>query len=124
MRAIEAAAAARGESGPLLMDRASRAVTAVVEQQLGTVRGKRILALVGPGNNGGDGLWTAVYLHERGASVACYCWHRQGATGPAPADDAPAAAARSARIPLIDAAGDAAGTVLRRLLADAAAVVD
>ncbi len=124
MRAIEAAAAQRGESGPVLMDRAARAVAGVVTEQLGGVRGKRILALVGPGNNGGDGLWTAVYLHERGASVSCYCWHRPTAAEGANGDDAPAAAARQARIPLIDAASDKKQKLLKQLLADAAAVVD
>ena len=124
MRAIEAAAAQRGEPGPVLMDRAARAVAGIVVEQLGGVRGKRILALVGPGNNGGDGLWTAVYLHERGASVSCYCWHRPGAAAAAPGTDAPAAAARQARIPLIDAATDKKQTLLKQLLADAEAIVD
>lgn len=124
MRAIEAAAAQRGDSGPVLMDRAARAVAGVVSEQLGGVRGKRILALVGPGNNGGDGLWTAVYLHERGASVSCYCWHRPTAHAPAKGDDAPAAAARQARIPLIDATGDKKQKLLKQLLGDAAAIVD
>jgi NAD(P)H-hydrate epimerase len=124
MRAIEAAAAQRGEPGPVLMDRAARAVAGVVVERLGRVRGKRILALVGPGNNGGDGLWTAVYLHERGASVSCYCWHRPTASDPAKGDDAPAAAARQARIPLIDAASDKKQQLLKQLLADAEAIVD
>jgi NAD(P)H-hydrate epimerase len=124
MRAIEAAAAQRGEPGPVLMDRAARAVAGVVVERLGRVRGKRILALVGPGNNGGDGLWTAVYLHERGASVSCYCWHRPTANDPARGEDAPAAAARQARIPLIDAATDKKQQLLKQLLADAEAIVD
>src|SRR5215207_3100150 len=82
MRAIEARAAAAGTSEPVLMDRASRAVAATVEQQWGRVRGRRVLVLVGPGNNGGDGLWAGYYLHERGAAVSCYCWHRPSATAP------------------------------------------
>jgi NAD(P)H-hydrate epimerase len=123
MRAVEAQAAAGGTPEPVLMDRAARAVAAAVEQELGKVRGKRILVLVGPGNNGGDGLWAAYYLHARGAAVSCYCWHRAGAPA-AGRDDAPAAAARGAGIPLLDAGADSGYAWLTRLLSDAAAVVD
>jgi NAD(P)H-hydrate epimerase len=125
MRTIEAQAAAAGTPEPVLMDRASRAVAAAIEQELGRVRGRRVLVLVGPGNNGGDGLWAGYYLHERGAAVSCYCWHRPGATAPQDRDaDAPAAAARGAGIPLLDAGADPGHVVLRRLLGDAAVVID
>ena len=124
MRAIEARAAAAGTPEPVLMDRAARAVAATVERVLGGVRGKRILVLVGPGNNGGDGLWSAYYLHERGAAVACYCWHRPAVADPS-TPDAPAAAARKTGIPLIDAGVDGPdGARLGRLLPEAAAIVD
>src|SRR5690242_13168421 len=96
MRAVEAQAAAAGTPEPVLMDRAARATAAAIVRTLGGVRGQRILVLVGPGNNGGDGLWTAVYLRERGAAVSCYCWHRPGATAGPPGADAPAAAVRAA----------------------------
>src|SRR5690348_3556289 len=76
MRTIEARAVAAGTPEPVLMDRAARAVASIVDQELGGVRSKRILVLAGPGNNGGDALWTAYYLHERGAAISCYCWHR------------------------------------------------
>jgi hydroxyethylthiazole kinase-like uncharacterized protein yjeF len=124
MRAIEAQAAAAGTSEPVLMDRAARATAAAIERTLDGVRGQRILVLVGPGNNGGDGLWTAVYLRERGAAVSCYCWHRPGATATPPGDDAPAAAVQAAGIPLLEAKADRGHARLKRLLADAAAVVD
>src|SRR5207244_2757848 len=76
------------------------------------------------GNNGGDGLWTAVYLRERGAAVSCYCWHRPGATETEPGDDAPATAVRAAGIPLLEANADRGHAKLKRLLADAAVIVD
>src|SRR5215218_9521174 len=93
MRAIEAQAAEAGTPEPVLMDRAARAVAAAVEQEWGRVRGRRVLVLVGPGNNGGDGLWAAYYLHERGLAVACYLWHRASAK-----PDPPAVAAKEAGI--------------------------
>ena len=125
MRAIEAQAAEAGTPEPVLMDRAARAVAAAVEQEWGRVRGRRVLVLVGPGNNGGDGLWAAYYLHERGAAVSCYCWRRPSATAAqGRAADAPAQAARGAGIPLLDAGADQGHTVLARLLDDAAVVVD
>ena len=39
---------------------------------LGSVAGKRILVLVGPGNNGGDGLVAARHLARQGAQVTLY----------------------------------------------------
>ena len=37
---------------------------------------KQAIILVGPGNNGGDGLVTARYLAQMGVSVAVYIWRR------------------------------------------------
>ncbi len=36
------------------------------------MRGKKILILVGPGNNGGDGLVAARYLHDAGDTIRVY----------------------------------------------------
>jgi hydroxyethylthiazole kinase-like uncharacterized protein yjeF len=71
MRAIEAASDAAGHTYAEMMERAGRAVArALMARQ--DVRKKRILVLVGPGNNGGDGLVAARYLAQAGAEVACY----------------------------------------------------
>jgi len=76
MRQIERAADASGWSYATMMEHAGHAVaTAIMErpQDLGT---RQTLVLVGPGNNGGDGLVTARHLHDHGFPVALYCWKR------------------------------------------------
>ena len=75
MRALEAAAGAAGISYSEMMERAGQAVAQAV-RELGPVEGARLLVLVGPGNNGGDGLVAARALHDSGASVTCYIWRR------------------------------------------------
>ena len=72
MRAIEAAAFASGVTQPDLMETAGRAVAQAVRERLGGARARRILVLVGGGNNGGDGLVAARYLHDEGADVRVY----------------------------------------------------
>jgi len=71
MRSIEAASDAQGYTYALMMDRAGSAVARITQPRL-DVRGKKILILVGPGNNGGDGLVAARYLHDTGADVGVY----------------------------------------------------
>ncbi|UCC62320.1 MAG: hypothetical protein JSV36_16310 [Anaerolineae bacterium] len=79
MRRIERAADAGGLSYETMMENAGRAVAEAIAQWL-AVKGHRLLVLIGPGNNGGDGLVAAHYLHEMGADVAGYVWKRR-ATG-------------------------------------------
>lgn len=45
-------------------------IARVVQRQVGRVSGSRVVALVGPGNNGGDALFACAELARRGASVA------------------------------------------------------
>jgi ADP-dependent NAD(P)H-hydrate dehydratase / NAD(P)H-hydrate epimerase len=52
----------------VLMDRAGRAV-ANAAVAMGATYGKRLVVLVGPGNNGGDGYVAARLLRERGVGV-------------------------------------------------------
>lgn len=72
MRDLEQRAAARGLPSEVLMDRAGLAVAREMKRLLGGVAGRRILTLVGPGNNGGDGLVAARHLHDWGADVQIY----------------------------------------------------
>jgi NAD(P)H-hydrate epimerase len=72
MRALEARAFASGTTQPQLMEAAGHAVAVAVRDRLGSVRAARILVLVGPGNNGGDGLVAARHLHDFAAEVLVY----------------------------------------------------
>ncbi|KUP27412.1 bifunctional ADP-dependent NAD(P)H-hydrate dehydratase/NAD(P)H-hydrate epimerase [Kocuria rhizophila] len=61
--------------GDELMRRAALGLARECEQQLrghtrrGTLAGRRVVVLVGTGNNGGDGLWAGTFLRRRGVSV-------------------------------------------------------
>ena len=57
-------------AGVPLMERASGALALAVLRLLGGSYGRRALALVGPGNNGGDALFAAAFLARRGMGVA------------------------------------------------------
>lgn len=72
MRALEEAAVAAGSSEAQLMEEAGLAVAQEAWMLLGTLEGRRILVLAGPGNNGGDGLVAARHLHDWGADVVVY----------------------------------------------------
>lgn len=69
MRHAEQDCTALGISTSMLMENAGHAVAHEVKRILGSVHQKKILVLVGPGNNGGDGLVTARYLRDWGAQV-------------------------------------------------------
>ncbi|MGI6696358.1 MAG: NAD(P)H-hydrate dehydratase [Christensenellales bacterium] len=69
MRALEERAFTLGLSPLLLMEEAARGAFAILQEKLTGVSGKRLLFLIGPGNNGGDGLAMARLAHQAGASV-------------------------------------------------------
>ncbi|MBU0704755.1 MAG: NAD(P)H-hydrate dehydratase [Chloroflexi bacterium] len=71
MRRIETAADAAGHSYAAMMEQAGRAVAEAITARRET-RDRRVLLLVGPGNNGGDGLVAARSLAEVGARPVCY----------------------------------------------------
>jgi len=60
-----------------LMENAGKAVAEAVNKILGTVKEKSILLLIGPGNNGSDGLVTARYLCEWGAKVSLFLFSQR-----------------------------------------------
>lgn len=72
MQALEAASEAAGVSTDTLMENAGLACAQRIRQGMGGVAGRRVLVLVGPGNNGADGLVLARHLARWGADVCCY----------------------------------------------------
>ena len=70
IRAAEAPLLASLPDGTL-MRRAAFALAGVAAAELsattGAVSGRRVCAIVGSGDNGGDALWAATLLHRRGA---------------------------------------------------------
>jgi len=71
MVAAEKAADAAGLPYAQMMETAGRLVAEAVQQRH-DVAERQVLVLVGPGNNGGDGLVAGRYLAEAGAVVAFY----------------------------------------------------
>ena len=72
MRCLEEASVAKGISTDTLMENAGLAAAREGRKALGSVAGSRVLVLVGPGNNGGDGLVAARHLQRWGAVVTAY----------------------------------------------------
>lgn len=75
-RYLENRANKGGLSFSEMMENAGRETAHAIHHRLGT-RDRRVVVLVGPGNNGGDGLVAAHYLKEMGARVTCYVWKRK-----------------------------------------------
>lgn len=76
MQAIERATDARGQSYAAMMDMAGRAVAETAQHFVLGEHERSVLVLVGPGNNGGDGLVASRYLLEQGHQITVYIWKR------------------------------------------------
>jgi len=72
MRQIDRECNKIGLSTSVLMENAGKAVAEEVRRILGNADQQHIVMLIGPGNNGGDGLVTARHLHDWGAKVSLY----------------------------------------------------
>jgi len=122
MRAIEKAADAKGHRYADMMQFAGRAVAERVKEIVAGIAQPRIAILVGPGNNGGDGLVAGRILIEEiaGATVGAFLLVARG-------DDDPVfVQAREAGLFLADAENDkAAGyRVLQNMVSNADVVID
>jgi hydroxyethylthiazole kinase-like uncharacterized protein yjeF len=71
VRAAEAELMARLPAGALMQRAAYGLATAVIDF-LGSAYGRRVLLLVGSGDNGGDALWAGATLARRGAQVEAW----------------------------------------------------
>jgi len=69
---MEKQAAALGLPSEILMENAGLAVARETKRWVGSLAGRHILILIGPGNNGGDGLVAARHLHDWGADIHLY----------------------------------------------------
>lgn len=72
MREIEQQAVEAGISLDQLMENAGLAVANAIAERADHIYGKTITVLVGPGNNGSDGLVAARHLAKRGANVRAF----------------------------------------------------
>ena len=116
-RDLENAANEGGLSFAAMMEAAGRGTAQTIQRRLGA-KDRRIVILVGPGNNGGDGLVAAHYLWEMGARVTCYVWKRE------PADDPNFERVKDDRLPLIWAEDDGGFEALNGLISGADVLVD
>jgi hydroxyethylthiazole kinase-like uncharacterized protein yjeF len=76
MRALDRAAIEEdGIPSLVLMERAGYGVFQRIAEWFAPIAGKRVAVLTGKGNNGGDGMVVARYLHEAGAQVHLWLAH-------------------------------------------------
>jgi len=118
MRQLEAQSADLGLPGPALMEVAGRSVADAFLAEPGGAAGRRVLVLVGPGNNGGDGLVAARHLHDFGARVVVYLVLRPET------DEAKLRLVRARGIPVVAGADDAELRLLRAYLGESDYVLD
>ncbi len=118
MRALEAAAEAAGHPTRALMEEAGLAAAQETWRAINGSEQRPVLVLVGPGNNGGDGLVAARHLLGRGMDVHVYLLRAR-------ADDDPAwQQTLAAEVPVTLGAEDSDGALLELLLGAADCVLD
>jgi len=118
MHQIDQDSAKIGLPTDVLMENAGKAVAEEVRQILGDIDKQNILILIGPGNNGGDGLVTARHLHDWGAKVSLYLCSQRAQ------DDPNLELVQKRSVPCIEAAQDEKLDKLDELLSSADAVID
>jgi NAD(P)H-hydrate epimerase len=118
MHRVEQECAKIGVPTDVLMENAGRAVAEAVKKILGDITTQNILVLVGPGNNGGDGLVAGRYLHEWGARVNLYLLSQR------PTEDRNFALVQERGVPWLDANQDGNLSQLDDWLSSATAVLD
>lgn len=117
MRRIEQECGNMGLPTTVLMENAGKAVAEEVRKNLKYIAKQHILFLIGPGNNGGDGLVAARHLHDWGAEVSLWL------AAPRPAD-ANLEQVKQRGITCIEAMQDEKFTEFDKMLSTAHCVVD
>ncbi len=118
MTALEQASERQGVNTDTLMENAGLAVAESCRRLLGGAAGKRILVLIGPGNNGADGLVTGRHLRRWGTDVTAYVVRGR------PSHDPKMELALGYGISVADASSDPSLEVLDQLLSRSDLVVD
>jgi hydroxyethylthiazole kinase-like uncharacterized protein yjeF len=118
MRQIDQECLRLGMPTSVLMERAGKAVAEETRQILASVDSQHILCLIGPGNNGGDGLVAARYLNDWGARVSLYLCSQR------PPDDTNLELVRERGITCVIAAEDKNMKRFDDLLSSATCVID
>ena len=118
MQNIDRMAASQGLSTAVLMENAGKVVAEEMRKAIGNVAGNRILAIIGPGNNGGDGLVAARYLSDWGAEISVYLCNERAI------DDRNLIRLAERGVPIIQAEQDTQCTELDRLLDQTETVID
>ena len=78
MQRLEKEADAAGQTYATMMEQAGTALAKAVQESFPGSADQSVLVLVGPGNNGGDGLVCARHLSDAGYRVRVYLWARGG----------------------------------------------
>ena len=118
MRRIEDRSEEMGVSKDALMERAGLETARYIRRRFAPLFGVPMVVLVGPGNNGGDGLVVARHLHRWGARVSVYiCRDRR-------APDPKLDIVNDLCVPVIAASEDLELAQLRTLLGEAHVVMD
>jgi ADP-dependent NAD(P)H-hydrate dehydratase / NAD(P)H-hydrate epimerase len=77
MQNLEEQSDSAGHSYAEMMEQAGHAVANALADEFSVPDETTVLVLAGPGNNGGDGLVCARYLHEMDYPVCVYLWKRR-----------------------------------------------
>ncbi|MCL2140532.1 MAG: NAD(P)H-hydrate dehydratase [Dehalococcoidia bacterium] len=118
MALLEAKAEQHGVAATTLMENSGQAVASQIRGILREVSGKRLTLLIGPGNNGGDGIVAGRCLREQGAIVTLYlCASRDEG-------DKNLQLALAAGVTSVDASSDPERIVLSALLEGCDCVLD
>jgi NAD(P)H-hydrate epimerase len=118
MVAAEKASDVAGNSYDQMMETAGRSVANAIIQRY-PIEGMNILVLVGPGNNGGDGLVAGRYLAQAGADIAFYLYKPRDLE-----QDHNFAQIQEMGLFVVEAGGDPQYSVLRSRLASTELIID